>query len=89
MHMRAFRAASPRTLPHTPVLQLAWVFGAPVDVSRYTDYLSYVSTPMDFGSMAAKIAEGRYAEPAEVRGGRVCWLVCVCLCVLGGRGCGG
>jgi hypothetical protein len=47
-------------------LQLAWVFNKPVDTSQFADYTTYVSQPMDFGTMLTKMEAKQYNEPAEV-----------------------
>jgi hypothetical protein len=53
-------------LLYITLLQFAFPFNSPVDVTKYRDYCSYVKQPMDLGSMKAKAEEGGYGEPAEV-----------------------
>ncbi|KAK9901644.1 hypothetical protein WJX75_006263 [Coccomyxa subellipsoidea] len=43
----------------------AWPFADPVDLSRYTDYLSIVMNPMDLKWVKRKVEGGQYATPAE------------------------
>lgn len=59
------------------LLQFAFPFNSPVDVTKYRDYCSYVKTPMDFGSMKVKAEEGGYGEPAQVRQTRLLGCCCV------------
>jgi hypothetical protein len=48
------------------VLQFAWPFNAPVDLSAYPDYTQYVPQPRDLGTMKDKAEAGGYKDPSQV-----------------------
>ena len=46
-----------------PDVQWAFPFNKPVDVNTYRDYLTRVTTPMDFGTIKRKLDAGHYPAP--------------------------
>ena len=53
------------------MLQWAYPFNQPVDLKMYTTYLTYISRPMDFGTIKRNLESGTYPDPeafaADVR----------------------
>lgn len=47
------------------VVQWAFPFAKPVDVSIFKDYPIVVTQPMDFASIKAKVEGGRYKQPQQ------------------------
>lgn len=47
-------------------LQWAYPFNEPVDTKRYDNYLTYVTRPMDFGTIKRQLEAGHYREPTAL-----------------------
>ena len=46
--------------------QWAFPFNAPVDTNKYKDYLSYVSQPMDLGTIKGRLESSSYTHPDQI-----------------------
>ena len=66
MAWRSLHARGGDATPHTLVrwcMQWSFPFLAPVDTTKYVDYLTVVKNPMDLGTIKTRVEMGFYKDP--------------------------